>query len=122
MIKTHFVLLNRWDEARAGKDLHVIDGLTVTKMANDGGDYATVLGTICLASGQHSWNIYINHVEDSNLFIGMCKAVVSTAYVHPHAFGVMCCVSSTLMLMKTPHNWLQVWLWVVMTSTLIPRR
>lgn len=24
----------RWDEARAGKDLHVIDGLTVTKMAN----------------------------------------------------------------------------------------
>lgn len=61
----------RWDEARAGKDLHVIDGLTVTKMANDGGDYATVLGTLCLASGQHSWNVYINHVEDSNLFIGV---------------------------------------------------
>lgn len=61
----------RWDEARAGKDLHVIDGLTVTKMANDGGDYATVLGTLCLASGQHTWNIYINHVEDSNLFIGV---------------------------------------------------
>ena len=34
----------RWDEARSGKDLHVIDGLTVTKMANEGGDYATVLG------------------------------------------------------------------------------
>jgi hypothetical protein len=48
----------------------VIDGLTVTKMANEGGDYATVLGTLCLASGQHAWNVYINHVEDSNLFIG----------------------------------------------------
>ncbi|KAF5841624.1 hypothetical protein DUNSADRAFT_12080 [Dunaliella salina] len=60
-----------WDEARAGKDLLVIDGLTVTKMANEGGDYATVLGTLCLASGQHSWNVYINHVEDSNLFIGV---------------------------------------------------
>ena len=24
----------RWDEARSGKDLHVIDGLTVTKMSN----------------------------------------------------------------------------------------
>jgi len=31
-----------------------------------------VLGTLCLASGQHSWNVYINHVEDSNLFIGGC--------------------------------------------------
>ncbi|KAG2432997.1 hypothetical protein HXX76_008725 [Chlamydomonas incerta] len=61
----------RWDEARAGKDLNVIDGLTVTKMSNEGGDYATVLGTLCLASGQHSWNVYINHVEDSNLFIGV---------------------------------------------------
>ncbi|KAJ9531877.1 hypothetical protein QJQ45_022018 [Haematococcus lacustris] len=61
----------RWDEARAGKDLHVIDGLTVTKMANEGGDYATVLGTLCLSSGQHAWNVYINHVEDSNLFIGV---------------------------------------------------
>lgn len=61
---------HRWDEARAGKDLNVIDGLTVTKMSNEGGDYATVLGTLCLASGQHSWNVYINHVEDSNLFIG----------------------------------------------------
>ena len=61
----------RWDEARSGKDLHVIDGLTVTKMANEGGDYATVLGTLCLASGQHSWNVYVNHVEDSNLFIGV---------------------------------------------------
>ncbi len=61
----------RWDEVRAGRDLHVIDGLTVTKMSNDGGDYATVLGTLCLASGQHSWNVYINHVEDSNLFIGV---------------------------------------------------
>lgn len=60
----------RWDEVRAGKDLHVIDGLTVTKMANDGGDYATVLGTLSLSSSKHSWNIYINHVEDSNLFIG----------------------------------------------------
>ncbi len=60
----------RWDEAHAGKDLNVIDGLTVTKMANEGGDYATVLGTLCLASGQHSWSVYINHVEDSNLFIG----------------------------------------------------
>jgi hypothetical protein len=39
-------------------------------MANEGGDYATVLGTLCLASGQHAWNVYINHVEDSNLFIG----------------------------------------------------
>lgn len=63
-------VLCRWDEARAGKDLNVIDGLTVTKIANEGGDYATVLGTLCLASGQHSWNVYINHVEDSNLFIG----------------------------------------------------
>ncbi len=61
----------RWDEVRAGRDLHVIDGLTVTKMSNDGGDYATVLGTLCLASGKHSWNVYINHVEDSNLFIGV---------------------------------------------------
>eukprot|EP00798_Chlamydomonas_sp_ICE-L_P005097 gene5097-34897_t len=61
----------RWDDTRAGKDLHVIDGLTVTKMANEGGDYATVLGTLCLASGQHTWNVYINHVEDSNLFIGV---------------------------------------------------
>lgn len=60
----------RWDEVRAGRDLHVIDGLTVTKMSNEGGDYATVLGTLCVASGQHSWNVYINHVEDSNLFIG----------------------------------------------------
>jgi hypothetical protein len=64
------VCVGRWDEARAGKDLNVIDGLTVTKIANEGGDYATVLGTLCLASGQHSWNVYINHVEDSNLFIG----------------------------------------------------
>lgn len=64
--------MRRWDEARSGKDLHVIDGLTVTKMANEGGDYATVLGTLFLASGQHSWNVYINHVEDSNLFIGVC--------------------------------------------------
>ena len=61
----------RWDEVRAGRDLHVIDGLTVTKMSNEGGDYATVLGTLCVASGQHSWNVYINHVEDSNLFIGV---------------------------------------------------
>lgn len=56
---------------RAGRDLHVIDGLTVTKMSNEGGDYATVLGTLCVASGQHTWNVYINHVEDSNLFIGV---------------------------------------------------
>lgn len=56
---------------RAGRDLHVIDGLTVTKMSNEGGDYATVLGTLCIASGQHTWNVYINHVEDSNLFIGV---------------------------------------------------
>lgn len=56
---------------RAGRDLHVIDGLTVTKMSNEGGDYATVLGTLCVASGQHSWNVYVNHVEDSNLFIGV---------------------------------------------------
>jgi hypothetical protein len=62
---------HRWDEVRAGRDLHVIDGLTVTKMSNEGGDYATVLGTLCVASGQHSWNVYINHVEDSNLFIGV---------------------------------------------------
>jgi hypothetical protein len=61
----------RWDEVRAGRDLHVIDGLTVTKMSNEGGDYATVLGTLCIASGQHTWNVYINHVEDSNLFIGV---------------------------------------------------
>ncbi|WIA29279.1 hypothetical protein OEZ86_011784 [Tetradesmus obliquus] len=61
----------RWDEVRAGRDLHVIDGLTVTKMSNEGGDYATVLGTLCVASGQHTWNVYINHVEDSNLFIGV---------------------------------------------------
>ena len=72
----------RWDETRAGRDLHVIDGLTATKMANEGGDYATVLGSLCLASGQHSWSIYINHVEDSNLFIGewairMCPEVPS---------------------------------------------
>lgn len=60
----------RWDEVRAGRDLNVIDGLTVTKMSNEGGDYATVLGTLCLASGQHCWNVYINHVEDSNLFVG----------------------------------------------------
>lgn len=40
-------------------------------MSNEGGDYATVLGTLCLASGTHTWNIYINHVEDSNLFIGV---------------------------------------------------
>jgi hypothetical protein len=63
--------LCRWDEVRAGRDLHVIDGLTVTKMSNEGGDYATVLGTLCVASGQHTWNVYINHVEDSNLFIGV---------------------------------------------------
>lgn len=56
---------------RAGRDLHVIDGLTVTKMSNEGGDYATVLGTLCIASGQHTWNVYVNHVEDSNLFIGV---------------------------------------------------
>ena len=56
---------------RAGRDLHVIDGLTVTKMSNEGGDYATVLGTLCVSSGQHSWNVYVNHVEDSNLFIGV---------------------------------------------------
>jgi len=62
---------HRWDEVRAGRDLHVIDGLTVTKMSNEGGDYATVLGTLCIASGQHTWNVYINHVEDSNLFIGV---------------------------------------------------
>ena len=61
----------RWDEVRAGRDRHVIDGLTVTKMSNEGGDYATVLGTLCVASGQHSWNVYVNHVEDSNLFIGV---------------------------------------------------
>jgi hypothetical protein len=61
----------RWDEVRAGRDLHVIDGLTVTKMSNEGGDYATVLGTLCVSSGQHSWNVYVNHVEDSNLFIGV---------------------------------------------------
>ncbi|KAF8073005.1 E3 ubiquitin-protein ligase TOM1-like [Scenedesmus sp. PABB004] len=61
----------RWDEVRAGRDLHVIDGLTVTKMSNEGGDYATVLGTLCIASGQHTWNVYVNHVEDSNLFIGV---------------------------------------------------
>ena len=30
-----------------------------------------LLGTLCLASGQHSWNVYVNHVEDSNLFIGV---------------------------------------------------
>ncbi len=60
----------RWDEVRAGRDLHVIDGLTVTKMSNEGGDYATVLGTLSVASGKHNWNVYINHVEDSNLFIG----------------------------------------------------
>lgn len=64
-------VLCRWDEVRAGRDLHVIDGLTVTKMSNEGGDYATVLGTLCIASGQHTWNVYINHVEDSNLFIGV---------------------------------------------------
>jgi hypothetical protein len=40
-------------------------------MSNEGGDYATVLGTLCVASGQHSWNVYVNHVEDSNLFIGV---------------------------------------------------
>eukprot|EP00878_Enallax_costatus_P040251 GHUV01046326.1.p1 GENE.GHUV01046326.1~~GHUV01046326.1.p1 ORF type:complete len:119 (-),score=32.68 GHUV01046326.1:136-492(-) len=40
-------------------------------MSNEGGDYATVLGTLCIASGQHIWNVYINHVEDSNLFIGV---------------------------------------------------
>jgi len=39
--------------------------------SSEGGDYATVLGTLCLSSGQHSWNVYINHVEDSNLFIGV---------------------------------------------------
>jgi SPRY domain len=61
----------RWDEGKAGKDLHVLDGLTVTKMSNEGGDYATTLGNLSLASGQHTWNIYINHVEDSNLFIGV---------------------------------------------------
>jgi len=49
----------------------VLDGLTVTKTSNEGGDYATVLGTLCLSSGQHHWNAYINHVEDSNLFIGV---------------------------------------------------
>jgi hypothetical protein len=59
-----------WDESRAGRDLLVVDGLTVTKMGNEGGDYATVLGNLCLASGQHAWNVYVNHVEDSNLFIG----------------------------------------------------
>lgn len=64
-------LFCRWDEVRAGRDLHVIDGLTVTKMSNEGGDYATVLGTLAIASGQHTWNVYINHVEDSNLFIGV---------------------------------------------------
>lgn len=69
------VRLCRWDEARAGRDLHVIDGLTITKTANEGGDYATVLGTLCLASGQHSWNVYINHVEDSNLFIGASRVL-----------------------------------------------
>eukprot|EP00955_Chlamydomonas_euryale_P069260 360375-Chlamydomonas_euryale.AAC.2 len=61
----------RWDESRAGRDLHIISGLTVTKMSNDGGDYATVLGSLQLSSGQHVWNVYINHVEDSNLFIGV---------------------------------------------------
>ena len=30
-----------------------------------------MLGTLCLSSGQHSWNVYVNHVEDSNLFIGV---------------------------------------------------
>ncbi len=52
ILPTPHVVLCRWDEARAGRDLHVIDGLTVTKMANDGGDYATVLGTLCLSSGE----------------------------------------------------------------------
>lgn len=68
----------RWDEVRAGRDLNVIDGLTVTKMSNEGGDYATVLGTLCLASGQHCWNVYINHVEDSNLFVGAYDAFTGT--------------------------------------------
>ena len=61
---------------RAGRDLHVLDGLTVTKTSNEGGDYATVLGTLCLSSGQHHWNAYINHVEDSNLFIGAAACSV----------------------------------------------
>ncbi len=42
---------------RAGRDLHIIGGLTVTKMSNDSGDYATVLGNLGLSSGQHSWNV-----------------------------------------------------------------
>ena len=54
VINTGYTGELRWDEARSGKDLHVVDGLTVTKVANEGGDYATVLGTLSLASGQVS--------------------------------------------------------------------
>ncbi len=81
----------RWDEVRAGRDLHVIDGLTVTKMSNEGGDYATVLGTLCVASGQHNWNVYINHVEDSNLFIGATVGGHDlNADPQVRAFGIQC--------------------------------
>jgi len=72
-------------------------------MANEGGDYATVLGTLCLASGQHSWNVYINHVEDSNLFIGVCASFVCVCV---HACAHVCvCVSACV------HTRVCVWVW-----------
>jgi hypothetical protein len=54
----------------------------VSKNANEGGDYATVLGTLCLSSGHHTWNVYINHVEDSNLFIGGLGLRVRVRYIN----------------------------------------
>jgi hypothetical protein len=60
-------------------------------MANEGGDYATVLGSLCLASGQHSWSIYINHVEDSNLFIGgwIERAGCAVSVIGGHAVHIL---------------------------------